>query len=273
MGTELRPFTQPEHQPFALGEGPGSVLLLHGFAGTPAEVRPLGRALAASGWHVRAPLLPGFGPDIVNLDQYGRRDWLAAARREWDALCAGDGPRVLLGFSMGGALALHLAQAHPPDRLVLIAPFHRMPGILPRLIPVARLFKRRMRLLKDADFDDPARRAQIEQMMPGINLDDPATQEAIRNEATMPLSAMHELLRLGREAYRLAPQVSAPMLVIQGLQDQVARPAETRRLVKRLRQAEVTVHELPAEHDLIQSHSALAAPLAALVIEYLGDLL
>ncbi len=272
MQTDFRPYSQPEHQPFELGEGPGSALLLHGFAGTPAEVRPLGLALAASGWRVRAPLLPGFGPDIPNLEQRRRRDWLAAAGAAWDALYAGGGPRVLLGFSMGGALALHLAQRQPPDRLVLIAPFWRMPGFLPRLVPVARLFKRRMYLLKDADFSSPTVREQIGQVMPGIDLDDPATQEYVRSQATMPLSAVHELLRLGREAYRIAPSVAVPALVVQGMEDEVVRPAETRRLVRRLTQASITHWELPGGHDLIQRHSAQVGPVAARVIEYLGDL-
>jgi carboxylesterase len=36
-----------------------AVLVLHGLTGSPWEVRPLGEALAARGFHVEAPLLPG----------------------------------------------------------------------------------------------------------------------------------------------------------------------------------------------------------------------
>ena len=38
-----------------------AVLLLHGFTGSPWEVRPLGESLAARGFHVLAPQLPGHG--------------------------------------------------------------------------------------------------------------------------------------------------------------------------------------------------------------------
>lgn len=59
----LQPYNTPEHRPFTLGEGAGAALLIHGFPGTPAEVRPLAQALSERGWKVRAPLLPGFGTE------------------------------------------------------------------------------------------------------------------------------------------------------------------------------------------------------------------
>ena len=136
---DLKPYQSPEHQSFQLGEGPGGVLLIHGFPGTPAEVRGIGQALAENGWHARGTLLPGFGPDIVNLAEKRREDWLRAVGTEWDALRADHDPCVLIGFSMGGALALHLAERLPPDKLVLIAPFWRLPGFLPRLVPILKL--------------------------------------------------------------------------------------------------------------------------------------
>jgi len=41
----LLPYNTPEHQPFTLGDGSAVALLIHGFPGTPAEVRPLAEAL------------------------------------------------------------------------------------------------------------------------------------------------------------------------------------------------------------------------------------
>ena len=55
-------------------------LLLHGFPGTPAELRPLGQALAFAGVRAQAPLLPGFGPAMQRLGDVGAREWLAARR-------------------------------------------------------------------------------------------------------------------------------------------------------------------------------------------------
>jgi len=70
---ELNPFSDPSHRPFFLSTNhqpsnsrPGA-LLIHGFPGTPAEMRPLGTWLHDQGWAAKGILLPGFGPDIFSL--------------------------------------------------------------------------------------------------------------------------------------------------------------------------------------------------------------
>lgn len=91
-----------------LGAGrPRRVLLLHGLTGTPEEVRPIAEALHAAGFAAHAPLLAGHG-DAESLAATGWRGWYgsaAAALRE----LAGDGPVLVVGFSMGALLALRLA--------------------------------------------------------------------------------------------------------------------------------------------------------------------
>lgn len=91
-----------------LGAGrPRRVLLLHGLTGTPEEVRPIAEALHAAGFAAVAPLLAGHG-DAESLAATGWRGWYdsaAAALRE----LAGDGPVLVVGFSMGALLALRLA--------------------------------------------------------------------------------------------------------------------------------------------------------------------
>ena len=42
-------------------DGDIGILLIHGFTGSPWDLRPLGEALLARGFHVKAPLLPGHG--------------------------------------------------------------------------------------------------------------------------------------------------------------------------------------------------------------------
>jgi carboxylesterase len=271
--SDLKPYQSPEHQSFQLGQGPGGVLLIHGFPGTPAEVRGIGEALADSGWHARGPLLPGFGPDIVNLAQKQRKDWLEAVGTEWEALLADHDPCVLIGFSMGGALALHLAQHIPPGRLVLISPFWRLPGLLPRLVPVLKMVLPEMRPFKDADFDAPEVQAGFQRLLPDIDLDDPEVRGYLQEEITLPLSVIDEVFRLGAEAHRLAKAVSVPTLVIQGRDDQMVRPELTRKLVKRLGDGQLdgqlVYREIGGPHELIHEGSEQQSEVIELISDFL----
>jgi carboxylesterase len=269
---DLKPYQSPEHQPFQLGEGPGGALLIHGFPGTPAEVRGIGQALAEDGWHARGPLLPGFGPDIINLAKKGREDWLQAVTIGWEALRADHDPCVLIGFSMGAALALQLAERLPPPaKLVLIAPFWGLPGFLPRLVPVLKLVMPVVRPFKDANFSDLEVRAGFERLMPGIDLDNLEVQAYVREEIRLPLAVIDEVLRLGGEAYRRSNSVAIPTLVIQGRDDQMVRPDLTHRLVRRMGGADVTYREIAGDHELIHEHSEQKTIVTGLILDFLKE--
>lgn len=106
----------------APGDGPG-VLVLHGFTGNPTAMRPLAEQLAAAGHAVELPRLPGHGTSWRDLARTDHTDWLDAAAAALDRL--GSGPRAVVGLSMGGLLALRLAQQRPAAvaSLVLINPW------------------------------------------------------------------------------------------------------------------------------------------------------
>jgi carboxylesterase len=268
MALDLLPFGGPEHQPFEIGHGrQGGVLLIHGFPGTPAEVRSIAEALAEHGWLARGILLPGFGADISNLNQRGRQDWVGAAQAAWDELRRFYRPSVLLGYSLGGAVALNLSSG-PQDRLVLAAPFWRVPGIIPTLLPLIRLAAPNLRPFKKANFGDPALRQQFDRILPGVDLDDPQVRQTIQEEFVLPLSAMQEAIAMGRQAYRRAPKMPARLLVIQGAQDPLVRPSETRRLVRRLPAGRATYREIDAGHELLSGGEA-EAQTTRLILDYL----
>lgn len=86
-----------------------AALLFHGLAGTPFEVAPVAQALAASGIAVHTPLLPGHGaaPEAYLASSFS--EWRSFARAEYRRLCAA-GPLLLGGYSLGGILALDIAE-------------------------------------------------------------------------------------------------------------------------------------------------------------------
>lgn len=104
------------------------ILLLHGFGDTPQTLGLLARHLHASGFDVKAPLLPGHGRTVETFGNSRRADWLACARAELESMRAGHRRISLGGLSMGGAISAILAgESHDLTALVLMAPYLGMP--------------------------------------------------------------------------------------------------------------------------------------------------
>ncbi len=98
--------------------GPIQLLALHGFSGSGADFDLLGAASADLVWHT--PDLPGHGSNLSTDPRDYRFDDIASTLAR--TLTALPRPRVMLGYSMGGRIALHTAlQARDQlDGLVLI---------------------------------------------------------------------------------------------------------------------------------------------------------
>jgi carboxylesterase len=111
--------------PDRTGGRPTGVLLLHGFTGSPASMKPWGRYLAEQGYAVEVPLLPGHGTRWQDLNQVSWTDWYDEASTALDRLVATCDTVAVGALSMGGAVALRLAQERPDDvaGLVLVNPF------------------------------------------------------------------------------------------------------------------------------------------------------
>ena len=104
------PARLPGAEPVDLPGGPLGVLVCHGFTGTPQSVRPWAEHLAAEGLTVRAPLLPGHGTRWQDMNRTGFADWYAAVEDAFDDLRSRCSAVFAMGLSMGGTLALRLAE-------------------------------------------------------------------------------------------------------------------------------------------------------------------
>jgi carboxylesterase len=103
----------PGAEPFSAPGGPCGALLLHGFTGTPHSMRGLAEALAAAGFAVELPLLPGHGTSVEDMATTGWADWSAAAEAAYQKMAANCERVVVVGLSMGGTLTVWLATRHP----------------------------------------------------------------------------------------------------------------------------------------------------------------
>jgi carboxylesterase len=249
-----KPFDGDEHHAFFWPGSRSAALLVHGFPGTPAEMRPLGTVLRDAGWTVHGLMLPGLGADIANLEQRAGRDWSDAVRQALVELQRHHSPVLLVGYSMGGALALHVASKHRPNGLVLLAPFWSFGGNWLRLLwPAIRLVVRRVRPLKHVDFAGAEVRRSVQRMFDSIDLDDPEIQKALRalTASTRPIDHLN---RFGRSAFKRSSKIDTPTLVIQGSRDRVVPRLRTLRLLKNFVLAP-EYHEVDASHDLVDPQS------------------
>ncbi len=84
------PTRAPEPAPFFLDGGPTGILLIHGFTGSPPEMRLVGDYLHVAGLTVSAPLLPGHGTAIEDMNRVRWQDWaehVEAAYQELRSRC------------------------------------------------------------------------------------------------------------------------------------------------------------------------------------------
>lgn len=245
-------FNDPEHDSFDFPGDRGGAMLLHGFMGTPREMRPLGLVMNELGYAAHGPLLPGFGRQINTIDSVGCEEWIGHAGHLWAELYKAGRANVLIGYSMGGAIALHLAERFPPDRLVLIAPLWKLMGgdWKVELLPIAKHLVRRIKPFSSADLDDPGIRKFFAGAMPDLDLDDPDVQDAIRNDIAISLETLDELRRVASHGGRIASRLALPTLVIQGTDDESVRAVDTRELVKSMA-PDVLFQELAGGHMLV----------------------
>jgi esterase/lipase len=261
---DLDLFDKPEHQAYAWEHPrtdtdaqirPGA-LLIHGFPGTPMETRALGAHLHGHGWSVRAPLLPGFGPEIGTLFERDYEAWIAEAETTLRELQAQHNPTLIIGHSMGGAIALNVAARLKPEGLVLLAPFWRLPFNSPlvrALSPILRVFIRRTRPFRSLDLTSSEMQADMEAYLPDVDLDDPEVRQRIRN-ITVPTRVFEQLEALGNEAYDAAERVTTPTLILQGIEDELVNRTLTRKILTKI-SGPVEYHEIHAEHNLLMDEA------------------
>lgn len=270
-----RLFADDSFEPFDFIADPHAetgALLIHGFTGSPAELRPLGKALRSCGIDAHGMLVPGMARDMVRLNAMTQEIWESAARAAWEPIRAHYRHAILLGYSMGGALALELAAWHAPDQLILLAPFTHIADRLAWLLPVLRFVRREYRPFDGLDPADADVRKFFEDTLPGIDMDDPEFLKDVVQQSVIRMDVIHELRKLGRRAEKLARRVTAPTLVIQGRQDRIVRPRDTDHLVARLN-GPVDYRKIEGDHMLpFDAWAAESAVVRDLVLQAVSDL-
>jgi carboxylesterase len=196
----------PGAEPWRQDGGPVGVLVLHGFTGSPKSVTPWGRALAEQGWAVSVPLLPGHGTRWQDMNQTTWQDWYHEAERALRDLRSTCDTVFVMGLSMGGSLALKLAEEHGDDirGLALVNPAVHTERPDRFLLPILH---------------------HIIGGFPGISNDiaKPGQDEGAYDR--IPLKAAHSLSQMWRDVKAGLPRISTPLLLFRSAEDHVVEPS------------------------------------------------
>lgn len=219
MDLPADPRADPRADPSSAGAGPDGALLLHGFTSAPSTMAPVADRLAASGVTVETPRLPGHGTCWQDLADTPPEALLQAARDAWDELSSRCGEVGVVGLSLGGALALHVAAHRPVAGVAVINPALRLhcgQGLAARLLC-------RMRPTIGSIAGDIAR--------PGV------TEEAY---ARTPLRGVAAVDRVAAQVRAELGDVAAEVLLLRSRQDGVLPHAAADTLVAGLAPEQLT---------------------------------
>jgi carboxylesterase len=230
---------------FLPGKGLG-VLCLHGFTGTPYEVAPLARALAAAGFSVSAPLLAGHGQSVAALAATGWQDWLSSAETALDQLrsATSGGVVAVAGFSMGGLLALRLAAHSRRDAVAALVLMSVPLRIAEWQTAVLRGFSRLPDFLRRHRLAAIAKRGGSDVTDALVRDENPALTE-------MPLAGLAELVALGATVRRDLSTITVPALVAHGERDRTVPQSASFELAGSLASATVERLWLPRSGHLV----------------------
>jgi esterase/lipase len=203
----------PGAEPFAFpgGDGPDGrtgVLLVHGFTGTPMSMRPWGEHLAAEGFAVRCPLLPGHGTRWQDANAITHDQWTSTVGNAFDELVATCDRVFVAGLSLGGTLATRLAEVRPDDvaGVVLVNPALLTQRVDAKLLPMlARITPSWAPIASDIK-------------KPGVT---ELAYPKLPTRAMMQVRALWSLTRAD------LARVTAPVIVFHSVEDHVVEPVNS----------------------------------------------
>jgi carboxylesterase len=212
-------------------------LLIHGFASAPDEVATLGEFLEEQGIASFAVRVAGHATSPEDLAQTTRDDWYSSAVNGLEVVKSWK-PDLLFvaGLSMGGVLSLMLAARESEiDGIVAISPAVSIPSRLARLLPILK----RVLKFREVDLEEIAQPYDV-----------PRTKYPRE-----PLSSIHELFKLAKEARKEMRNVTIPILILQSAEDKTINP-ESGRITfesvsserKELQVIEGAEHVIPCHH-------------------------
>ena len=197
-------------EPFFFSGSKTGCLLVHGFTGTPKEMRRMGEYLAEQGYSILGVRLTGHATRPEDMIRSRSTDWMASVEDGYHLLRGLADLIYLIGLSMGGVLALLMSTQLDVKGVVGISTPYRLPKDW-RLnyIEFLSLFQSYLPKAKSSPgsgwFDQEARKEHV-------------------SYPQNPVRSIGELNKLTAQMRDTLPQVKAPVLLIHSKEDKNVLP-------------------------------------------------
>lgn len=225
-----------------------ALLLIHGFGGTPHEMRRLGAFFCAKGYLTLGVRLDGHGTTPEDLRGCRWQDWVQTVERGYAIVHETGRPISLIGQSTGALLGLALARHRPLKRLILLSPFLKLNHPLARFAWLLKILI-------------PFQRRSL-----------PAAQQPHYYERR-PLAGIEQILRLRDEIEPWLSRLHVPTLILAAEGDQTVARGSGRELFDRLGSKQKKFHLFGPEtpHVLSTEENPQFVETCTLINEFLSQ--
>ena len=195
---DLKKFNQPYSH---MGRKDIGVLLIHGFTSTTSGMMYLSQQFAAADFHVELPSLPGHGTTWQNLNKTSYEEWIEELQKSLHILQTRTSNIYVCGLSLGGALALRMAQLNSEiSGIILINNACKFTHPKFWFVPIIRF------LIPST----PAIASDIK---------DPEEKEIAYDRT--PTNGVYQMLRLMKIVRKYLSQTKQPILIFKSKEDHV----------------------------------------------------
>lgn len=184
------------------------VLIIHGFTGSPASVRPLAEFLnrKGNGFNVKCMLLPEHGTDMADLFRSRWKKWYSAGVSEFKELKKRFRNVHVIGFSMGGNIALCMAASLDVAKLVTISTPILIKNKMAYFAEFLGLFRKYHYWWKSTPLEGE------------LTFDHPPGYPG------MPVRSIAEVRKITIASFNRLRRVKQPILISQSLKDKTVHP-------------------------------------------------
>ena len=237
-------------------------LLLHGFTGSPFELAHLVAPLEALGCEVALPTLPGHATSIADFRTTFFPDWFRHAEQSYLALKQTHDKVFIIGFSMGGSIALLLASRHAPAGIITLA----APLYAYRLFPLT-LQSIRLTLTPILKYIQPE--VRVRKAKPESR----AIAPFKGYEGTLCLPQLDSLVTGLATARESLSSITCPTLIMHDMRDKISWPGSALNIAQSIQSQDVTLHytrmaENITSHHMLPTHQETRDLISLRITEF-----